>query len=237
MKKLILIFTIFLACSENSSQNFTSKLNIYCILDPKARFQLVVVDRTYSEEEAVLDSGLTGATVKMIKNNDTLLFHPSDTTNGFYENTDTSWFTAGETYTLTVEYEGEKYTSTSCIPDSFHILSHKDYDTVSLSSPETLIWSLSRNAYKQTYAIMPWIMNDTIFNFNLVSLDTFASIFNYAPLFPITDTCYIVKVECADSNLYQLWRGRYNTYFTSDSSAYGLFGARYQDSVIIYIKE
>jgi hypothetical protein len=149
----------------------------------------------------------------------------------------------GKTYRLYVKSDHNVINGTTTFPDDFHIISHKNNDTIDPTENITLRWSKSNNSY--FYVILygspmkmmfnGGIVNEFTYYNTILTKDTLFELPKYAGPMPIESEYRIIKVIAMDKNYYD------HTYLMRDRAGldggYGCFSSGVVDTVRLYYKK
>ncbi len=247
MRWLVLSLVLFLTgCLEKIEETKVPDYIVFCELVSGKRFQFVHIDRVYSPEESP-GPGIQGASVSVI-GEDTVNFFETveeDTTGSvvFYmDSTADKWLRPDKRYTLFVSFpDGRELFDTTTIPGEFSILSPHNYDTVTLSSGERLIWTKSKNSvFYIVYLRGPF--SDTVISKEdslskevvLFSGDTVSDVFDREKLFEGSGW-YMIDVRGENRDAY-LWNLNDEPSFDLDWVR-GVFGGLVSKRLWVFVRK
>lgn len=232
---LILTILFFFSCAEREPEK-ASITFVYCILNPKIKNQLVIVDSLYGFTEEIRDtSGISGANVFILEEETGKITYFRETERkGIYQDTMMAeWVKPLFTYQLFVIFNADTLWGRTKVPDTFRITFPKNFDTIPFSNIDSIIWrkSLGRKIYFLT-VIHP---DTTKLLIPVVTEDTFVALRRYRNFYFDTTANYIIKVCAWDENRY---RYMVMKNYEPDTLGEGLghFSSQTEDTISIYIR-
>lgn len=237
---LLLFTTLFLLISCRSStpkEEHQRQLVIFCVLSPNLSKQTVIVDKTYSITETIIDTtGISGATVLIWDKElfDTIRFIESDTPGFYHDDTNTRWVKPLASYQFLVAYEGDTVLATTTIPDTFRFLRPVAGETLHTSSLPIFTWTKSSDSRAYFISLFKADTADTDgFILPLITTDTFLDMNPYKDAYFDSSGFYRIKNFALDENRYRYEVGPPRIDTLGDGI--GHFGSQTFDTVRVYI--
>ena len=238
----ILLFSTILLLSSCGVTDapFEHKYVINVVLRPGMQVQKAFIDSTYRLDQSVNEdlTGISDASVFVVGENDTFYYSEVESVMGEYRSDDTLWVQYGMNYTVSVASEGDTIVQDVAVPGTLSIYYPFDFDTVSLSNPQMLIWNSCEGCYKNNYLVYVYITgeSDSVWH-SLATPDTMLGIFYAEYLFEQKDTLYTLAVLGMDKYCYNLAKGWQNFDEIEDDRAIGVIGASVMDTVVVWVRE
>ncbi|MEO0102614.1 MAG: hypothetical protein ABIK81_02800 [candidate division WOR-3 bacterium] len=234
--KFFFFLILILSCAEKEPKK-ESITFAYCILNPRFKNQIVIVDSLYGFTEEIRDtSGISGANVFILEEEtgETTYFRESDRKGVYRDTMREEWVKPLFTYQLFVIFHSDTLWGRTKVPDTFSITFPKDFDTIPFSDIDSVIWrkSLGRKVY--FFAVIhPDTTKPLI---PIVTKDTFVALSRYRNFYFDTTANYIIKVGAWDENRY---RYMVMKNYEPDTLGEGLghFSSQTEDTISIYIRK
>lgn len=231
----LLIVFFFISCREEGEVKKKSITFAYCLLNPRYTNQTVIVDSLYGLTEEIRDTaGISGATVFIVEEPTAETVYFAETKKkGVYQDTlRRKWVKPLATYKLFVSFRGDTLTGKTTVPDTFRIISPKNFDTVQLSAFDTLIWHKSQQA--KAYFIMAFHPDTAKFAVPIVTRDTFLDISRWRDFYFDMTASYVIKVFAWDEQRYRYMVVK-NQQPDTLGDGLGHFGSQTQDTISLYV--